>query len=84
MGLWVDYYRLQECLEDSLNRLECLQECHLQEHPLEPLPDLVFPLQKVLQDSLEQLQVLQEQARKVPLVELEAQVEVLEPWAQKE
>ena len=94
MSLFVDYRKIQECLEDSLNRLECLRECHLLERPLEPLPDFLFPLQKVLQDSLLQVTQALRQAQALPsqeaqelvraaaqraLVEVEAQVEVLEP-----
>lgn len=83
MSLSVDYRKIQECLEDSLSRLECLKECHLLERPLEPLPDFVFPLEKYLKDSLEQVSVLQEQVRKASLVQVEELVEVLEPWAQE-
>ena len=93
MSLQVDYRKIQECLEDSLNRLECLQECHLLERPMEALPDFVFPLEKALKDSLEQVQLALVQ-RELPsqeaqalvraaaqraLVEVEEKVEVLEP-----
>ena len=94
MSLQVDYRKIQECLEDSLNRLECLRECHLLEHPLEPLPDFLFPLQKTLQDSLLEVNQVLRQSQTLPsqealaavrvaaqraLVEAEALVEVLEP-----
>ena len=62
MSLQVDLRKLQECLEDSLSRLECLRECHLLEHPQLPLPDFLFPLQKTLQDSLLEVH-LQQQVR---------------------
>ena len=60
MSLSVDLWKLHQDLEDSLNRLECLRECHLQEYPLLPLPDFVFPLQKILQDSLLEIHHLQQ------------------------
>lgn len=53
--LWTDYWKLQNLLEDSLNRLECLKDCHLEYQPDQPLPDFVFPLQKVLVQALEEL-----------------------------
>ena len=59
MSLWVDLWKLQECLENSLNRLECLKECHLEENPTGLLPDFVFPLEKVLTQSLEEIRTLQ-------------------------
>ena len=64
MSLWVDLRNLQENLQDSQTRLECLKECHLQEYPLVPLPDFLFPLQKALQESLEQLAPLQDQVKR--------------------
>lgn len=79
--LLTDYRKLIECLEDSLSRLECLKECHLQEFRY--LPDFVFPLERNLKDSLEQA-LLVLKVQRVSLVELESQVEVLEPWVQKE
>lgn len=59
MSLSVDLWKLRLDLEDSLHRLECLKECHLQEHPLLPLPDFVFPLQKILQETLLEIHQLQ-------------------------
>ena len=98
MSLSVDYRKIQECLQDSLNRLECLKECHLLETPLEPLPDFLFPLEKTLQDSLEQVALALQEPQGLPsqearelvqaaaqraLVEAEAQVEVLDSWVQE-
>ena len=60
MSLSVDLWKIHQDLEDSLNRLQCLKECHLQEYPSLPLPDFVFPLQKVLQDSLLEIHHLQQ------------------------
>lgn len=88
MSLSVDYRKMAECLEDSLDRLECLKDCHLAEYPLEYLPDFVFPLEKALVSALEQLESAQEQelvleselaAAQRALVEVEEKVEVLEP-----
>ena len=76
--LWTDYWKLRDCLEDSLSRLECLKECQLEESQY--LPDFVFPLQKVLQDSLEQVtQVLQVR----PEVQLAIQELLKDPKAQE-
>ena len=80
MSLWVDLRKIQECLEDSLARLECLQECHLREHPLLPLPDFVFPLRKVLQDSLLEVHLLQSVR---PQVRSAVQVLLEDPQAQE-
>lgn len=91
--LTTDYRKIQECLEDSLVRLECLKECHLQEFQV--LPDFVFPLEKALVQALESVQqVLAQQSAQVlaqrlvqesvqQLVRAEELVEVLEPWVQE-
>lgn len=60
MSLSVDLWKLQECLEDSLARLYCLKDCYLQDHPMTPLPDFVFPLQKILQETLLEIHHLQQ------------------------
>lgn len=77
--LTTDYRKLGELLEDSLVRLECLKECHLEEHQY--LPDFVFPLEKALVEALEQTQLELAQARVRWLSQVEEKVEVLEPWA---
>ena len=59
MTLWVDLWKMEELLQDSQIRLECLKECHLEENPQGQLPDFVFPLQKALSQALEEIQVLQ-------------------------
>ena len=84
MSLWWDLYRLQEDLEDSQNRLECLVECHLEENPSGLLPDFVFPLQKVLQQALEEIQILRQelQVRVRPEVQQAIQVLMEDPQAQ--
>ena len=53
--LKTDYRKLEEHLEDSLNRLDCLKRCHL-EWSQTHLPDFVFPLEKALVQALESVQ----------------------------
>mgnify|MGYP003339089188 CR=1 FL=1 len=60
-GLAVDYWKLEELLQDSLDRLDCLKECHLEEFGY--LPDFAFPLQRILQDSLDQIHLAQQVAQ---------------------
>ena len=59
MSLSVDLWKLRQDLEDSLARLECLKECHLQERPGILLPSFVNPLEQVLQQALEEIPFLQ-------------------------
>ena len=59
MSLSVDLWKLRQDLEDSLARLECLKECHLQERPGTLLPSFVNPLEQVLQQALEEIPFLQ-------------------------
>ena len=82
MSLSVDLYRLQENLEDSQSRLQCLIECHLEEDPQGLLPDFVFPLQKVLRQALEEIQALQD-SRVRPEVRLAIQELLKDPKAQE-
>jgi hypothetical protein len=85
MSLSVDLWKVHQDLQDSLNRLECLQECHLQERPEFPLPDFLFPLRKVLLQALEEIPVLQRelQAQARPEVRLAVQALLEDPQAQE-
>ena len=82
MSLWTDLLKIQESLQDSLSRLECLRECHLQERPDHPLPDFLFPLQRYLEQSLEEAQDLQKVLQKEHLKGLAAQARTAQAVAE--
>jgi hypothetical protein len=75
---------MEELLEESLARLECLKDCHL-ESALE-YPDFVFALESVTENSLEQVRLVlakEKALHRLDLAKVEELVEVLEPWAKE-